>query len=131
MVDALLAARGALKPGGAVIDLRPDAHRAPRVLGRGRVVGMLVTRADSAGDDASADAAVDTVVAQGHYRDLAAGHFWYQVRFADLTELDDYLSTSPRFAGLSPGTRRRVVRREPIVIRRAIQYRILERSTRA
>ena len=131
MVDALLAARRALGPSGLVIDLRPDARRAPRVLSRGRVVGRLVTRDEAAGDDATADAAVEKVVAGGHYRDLAAGHLWYRVRFANLAELDGYVSTSPRFGCLSPGTRERLRRREAIVVRRAIQYRILERSGRS
>lgn len=131
MVDALLAAREVLRRGGIVVDLRPDAQRAPRVLSRGRVVGLLVTRPVAAGDDAAADAAVEKVVAAGRLRDVAAGHLWYQVRFADLAALDDYLSRSPRFADLSPGTRERLARRGPVVVRRAIQYRIVERTDRS
>jgi len=131
MVDALLAAKRALRPSGIVIDLRPDARRAPRVLSRGRVVGRLETRPDAAEDDAAADAAVEKVVAADHYREVAAGRLWYQARFADLAELDDYVSPSARFGGLSPGTRERLRRRQAVVVRRAIQYRILERSGRS
>lgn len=95
------------------------------------MVGELVTRAEAAGDDAAADAAVEKVVAAGRLRDVVAGHLWYQVRFADLAALDGYLSTSPRFADLSLGTRERLAGRGPVVVRRAIQYRIVERTDRS
>ncbi|MFN2520037.1 MAG: hypothetical protein ABR525_03215 [Candidatus Limnocylindria bacterium] len=129
MVDALHQAHTALRAGALLVDLRPDGSRRPRVLRDRRVVGHLLYASESLGDDAAADAAVETMIGEGRFRRLRAGHAWYGYRFPGLDELDAYVGDSGRMAGYSPRTRERLARRPqvPISIRRAAVYQFLER----
>ena len=129
MVDALHQAHRALRPGALLIDLRPDGSRQPRVVRDRRVVGGLFYDAESVGDDAAADRAVDTVIREGLYRGGRSGHAWYGYRFPRLDALDAYVRDSGRMGGYAPGTRERLARRAdaPVAIRRAARYQYLER----
>jgi len=127
MVDALHAAHRAVRPGGTIIDLRPDSRHQPRVF-QGRVLrGSLQETALAEGDSTASDRAVATVVAQGLLKPVRTGHFWYSLRFADRSGLDRWLETSRRLRGYAPGTRARLDARSPIIVRRALAYGIYER----
>ncbi len=130
MVDALHQAHTFLRAGGTLVDLRPDGSRSPRVLRQRRVVGHVLYAPDSLADDAAADAAVETVIGEGLFRRIRAGHAWYGYRFSGLAALDAYIRDSGRMAGYSPRTRERLSRRPqmPISIRRAAMYQFLARD---
>ncbi len=125
MVDALDRAIRHLRPGGLLIDARPDGSRPPRVIARGRAVGDILPREDIALDDAAADRAIATLIERGRLRSLERGGLWHQTSFRDADDLDTYLRDSPRYAALSPGTR--VPRTGRLAMRRAIKYELLVR----
>jgi hypothetical protein len=129
MVDALYEAHRAVRPGGTLIDLRPDSDHPPRVL-RGRTpVGGLHERRDAIVDNHHSDRAVARVVREGLLKPLRAGHFWYALPKMDLLRLDAWLATSRRIGGYTRGTHA-ILRRDPsrpIVVRRALAYGIYER----
>lgn len=129
MVDALRSAHRAVKRGGLVIDARPDASRPPRIVAAGRTRGRIVQSADADDRDAASDAAVDRVVRDGLFRRRGSGHLWHSSRFADLAELNRYLSDSARYSGYERGTRRALIpfRRGPFDLRRAIKFELLQR----
>ena len=129
MVDALDRAIRHLRPGGLLIDARPDGSRLPRVIARGRAAGSVLPREDVALDDAAADRAIATMVQRGRLRSIERGRLWYQTSFRSLNELDEYLRSSTRYAKLSPGTRKRVPKDGSgrLVMRRAIKYELLTR----
>lgn len=129
MVDALRSAHRAVRPRGLVIDARPDASRPPRVVADGRTRGRIAQSADADERDAASDSAVDRVVRDGLFRRRGSGHLWHLSRFADLAELDAYLSDSARYSGYERGTRRALTpfRRGPLDLRRAIKFEVLQR----
>ncbi len=130
MVHALRAAHQRVRRGGFVIDARPDRSRRPRLVARGRVRGRIVQCPDADDRDARADDAVDRVVARGLFRRTGErGAIWHSARFADLDELDGYLSDSARYCAYEKGTRAALLpfRGGPITMRRAIQFEVLER----
>lgn len=130
MVDALRAAHRVTKRGGIIIDMRPDAARPPRVIAAGRVRGGLRQSGDGDERDRRADLAVARAAALGLVRRGGErGVVWHSTSFADLAELDDYVSDSARYAEYAPGTRRRLLpfRRGPLSFRRAIKFEVLER----
>ena len=130
MVDALRAAHRRVKRGGVVIDVRPDAAHPPRIIAGGRIRGGIHQAADSDERDRRSDLAVERVVALGLFRRTGErGLVWHTTRFADLAELDDYVSDSARYAGYDRGTRRALLpfRQGPLAWRRAIRFEVLER----
>lgn len=130
MVDALHAAHRRVKRGGLVIDARPDARRRPRMIAGGRIRGRLVQSDDADERDRRSDLAVQRVVAQGLFeRTGEDGVVWHTTGFADLEELDDYLSDSARYARYERGTRSALLpyHRGRITMRRAIRFEVLER----
>ena len=129
MVDALHEAHVALRPGGTLIDLRPDSGHQPRVL-RGRTeVGGLYERREAIGDNRASDRAVARVVREGLLKPLRAGYFWYSLPRMDLPALDDWVSTSRRIAGYTRGTHAALAKdpSRPITVRRALTYAIYRR----
>ena len=129
MVDALHEARRALRPGGTLIDLRPDSSHPPRLF-RGRTeVGGLYERRSAIGDNHASDRAVARLVREGSLKCLRGGHFWYEVRYPDLAALDAWLETSLRIGGYTRGTRAALGTHpdRPILVRRALRYGIYER----
>ena len=129
MVDALHEARRVLRPGGTLIDLRPDSSHPPRVF-RGRTEqGGLVERASAIGDNRASDRAVAKLVREGSLRRLRSGHFWYEMRYPDLAALARFVRESRRIGGFGPGTRAALARdpARPIVVRRALAYGIYGR----
>ena len=127
MVDALQAAHRAVRPGGAIIDLRPDSAHQPRIFQRRIRRGGLAETALAEGDSAASDRAVTTMVGRGLLRPLRVGHFWYSLRFADRVALDQWLDTSRRLRGYAPGTRAGIDPHIPVVVRRSLAYGIYER----
>ena len=129
MVDALHAARAALRPGGTLIDLRPDASRVPRLVVGGRVRGRLAGSSESERDDIAADEAVQSLVDAGLLRTVARGHLWHATTFASLAEVDDYVRDGRRFDRYERGARAALIpfRRGPIVARRALKFEVLQR----
>lgn len=127
MVDALHAAHRAVRPGGAIIDLRPDSGHQPRVFQRRVHRGDLQETALAGGDNAAGDRAVNVLIRDGLLRPIRTGHFWYLLRFPDRAGLDAWLATSRRLRGYAPGTRSRIDAGTPVVVRRALSYGIYER----
>lgn len=129
MVDALHEAHRAVRPGGTLIDLRPDSDHQPRIRRGGRVVGGLYERPDAISDNHFSDRAVTRVVREGLLKLLRSGHFWYDLPAMDLPALDAWLAESRRIGGYVRGTRALLARHpdRPIVVRRALSYRILRR----
>jgi len=127
MVDALHAAHRAVRPGGTVIDLRPDSVHQPRVFQKRLLRGELQETALAEGDSSASDRAVARLIREGLLRPIRTGHFWYSLRFPDRSGLDDWLETSRRLRGYRPGTRARIAPRTPLIVRRALAYGIYER----
>lgn len=129
MVDALHAAHRAVRPGGTIIDLRPDSAHPPRVVRDGRTVGGFRERAEAVGDSVASDRATRLVVRQRLLREIRRGYFWYRLDFPDLATVDEWLAASRRLAGFSPGTRARLARDPgaPVAVRRALAFAIYRR----
>jgi hypothetical protein len=129
MVDALHAAHEAVRPGGTIIDLRPDSTRPPRAERDGRAAGGFRERAGAVGDNRAGDRSVARVVKEGLLREIRSGHFWYTIEFADLARLEAWLASSRRLAGFAPGTRQRLARDPdaPVTVRRALAFGIYRR----
>lgn len=129
MVDALHEAHRAVRPGGVLIDLRPDSDHQPRVLRGGRAVGGLYERREAVADSHFSDRAVARVVREGLLRPLRSGHFWYDLPSMDLPTLDAWLAESRRLGGYTRGTRALLARHpdRPIVVKRALKYGIFRR----
>lgn len=129
MVDALRSAHRAVRPGGLVIDARPDASRPPRVVAGGRVRARLRQSASADARDDRADTSVDRLVRAGLYRVVRSGHVWHSIRFADLADLDAYVRDSARYGAYERGTRPKLLpfRGGPLDLRRAIGFEVLER----
>ena len=130
MVDALYEARRTLRPGGTLIDLRPDSSHPPR-LRRGRAdVGGLYERRSAIADNHASDRAVAGLVHDGSLKRLRAGHFWYEISHADLAALARFVESSRRIGGFTRGTRAALAQdpARPIVVRRALAYGIYERG---
>jgi hypothetical protein len=129
MVDALHEAHRAVRPGGTLIDLRPDSDRQPRVFRGGRAVGGLYERPRAVADNHFSDRAVARVVREGLLKPIRSGQFWYDLPAMDLPTLDEWLSESRRIGGYTRGTHALLARDpgQPIVVKRALAYRILRR----
>jgi hypothetical protein len=129
MVDALHAAHRRLRPGGVVIDARPDASRHPRLVAGGRVRGTLRQTEDADMRDARADDAVARVIARGIFRRIDSGRVWHESTMGDLAALDAYVNDNARYDDYERGTRRALTpfRRGPLVMRRAIKFDVLQR----
>src|SRR5260221_4054658 len=129
MVDALHEGRRVLRPGGTLIDLRPDSSNPPRVV-RGRTeIGGLYERPSAISDNHASDRAVARLVRDGSLRRLRGGHFWYAIPHDGVAELDTFVSTSRRIGGYTRGTHAALAKdpTRPIVLRRALAYAIYER----
>ena len=129
MVDALHEAHRAVRPGGTIIDLRPDSDHQPRVLRGRRAVGALYERPSAVADNHFSDRAVARVVRDGLLKPIRSGHFWYSLPPMDLPTLDDWLAESRRLGGYTRGTHALLARDpdRPIIVSRALAYGIYER----
>lgn len=129
MVDALHEAHAAVRPGGTIIDLRPDSGHQPRAFWGRTEIGRLYERRDAIGDNHASDRAVAGLVRDGLLKPLRAGHFYYSLPKMDLAALDEWLATSPRIGGYTRGTRTALAKdpARPITIRRPLTYGIYRR----
>lgn len=129
MVDALHQAQRALRPGGTLIDLRPDSDHQPCIFRGQRAVGGLYERRSAVVDNHFSDRAVARVVREGLLTPIRSGHFWYPLPAMDLAALDASLVTSRRIGGYTRGTHVALARdpKRPIVVRRALAYGVYRR----
>jgi len=129
MVDALHEAHRAVRPGGTIIDLRPDSDHQPRILRGRHEVGGLFERPRAEADSHFSDRAVARVVREGLLKRIRSGHFWYSLPPMDLPTLDNWLAESQRLGGYTRGTHALLARdpERPIIVRRALAYGIYER----
>ncbi|HZP97258.1 MAG TPA: hypothetical protein VFC31_13145 [Candidatus Limnocylindria bacterium] len=134
MVDALHEIHRVLRPGGLLIDARPDSRRLAAVdhLGgaRPRTVGTVNTSRETLVDDHTSDRAIARVKREGLFRSLRRGGFTHHVAFAGLPELLAYLGDHRRLVkrarwSVPAGTRRRW-RRDRFRIERPVRYELLE-----
>jgi hypothetical protein len=130
MVDALYQAHRAVRPGGTIIDLRPDSSHQPLVQRGGRTVGRLYERRDAIVDNHFSDRAVARLVREGLLKPIRSGHFYYSLPPMDLHALDTWLSEARRIAGYTRGTRAVLARdpERPIDVRRPLAYGIYRRA---
>ncbi len=132
MVDALHEVRRALRPGGILIDARPDSQTLATVEHAGRAVGTVLTQAHECRDDRAADQAVIRVRRERLFRRVRAGRFWHRIRFADRAALEAYLRDHLRFQhrvrwGASARRQRAEWRADQFVLVRAVRFEVLER----
>ena len=139
MVHALREVHRVLVPGGTLIDARPDsrvAAYAERRTRRGfQRFGVVNTSRRELPNDRASDRAIAQAVRAGIFKRRRRGRFWHRVPFGSLAELRKYLWEHLRFVRrarwvVDEPTRTRYAN-GPFVIRRAVRYEILERTTKA
>ena len=129
MVDALHQAHRAVRPGGTIIDLRPDSGHHPVVTRGRRRVGELYEQRGAIVDNHFSDRAVTSLVRDRLLRPIRSGHFFYDLPPMDLPTLDAWLAESRRLGGYTRGTRAKLSADpdRPIVVRRPLAYGIYRR----
>ena len=135
MVDALHQVHRVLRPGGLLIDARPDSRRLARLEHLGgtgpRRVGTVNTSLESRVDDRLSDRAIGRVKRQGLFRSRRTGGLLHHVRFESLPDFQAYLDDNLRLArrarwSVDAATRRRW-RSDAFRVERPIRFELLER----
>lgn len=136
MVDALKEAHRILRPGGVLVDARPDSrvfayaeHELPKR--KHRQAGVIATARAELANDRTSDDAVATAVRNGWFRPRRSGRFWHRVLFEDRGAMQRYLSDHARFVHrvrwMVDRAKRRRWEEDPWAIRRAVRFGLLER----
>lgn len=111
MVDALRAAREALRPRGRLVDIQPERHYQPRlsvVDARGRVdLGAIVREPDEA--VMAGHAARERAIRLGLFREVLRADRTYRARFRTLSAFDAELVSNTNWR-LPRGSRARLER---------------------
>ncbi|MDQ2915529.1 MAG: hypothetical protein M3T56_20075 [Chloroflexota bacterium] len=101
----------------------------PRIDHAGRVVGDLVTAAEAAADDESANKAAARATADALFESVERGHYWFPIRFETRAELESYPGGSSRFSNhrWRPQVRShlRSWHADAFTIRRSVQFEVL------
>ena len=134
MVDALREIHRVLAPRGILVDARPDSRvvaYAERRTSHGyRRIGVVNTSAAERVNDRESDRAVERAVREGLFKRGRRGRFWHRVPFAGLAELRQYLWEHLRFVRrarwLVDASTLRTFAHEPLAIRRAVRFELLE-----
>ena len=138
MVNALREVHRVLASGGILIDARPDSRVAAYAERRRRRgfqrFGVVNTSRRELPNDRASDRAIARAIDEGMFKRRRRGRFWHSVPFASLAELRKYLWEHLRFVRRARWVVDEVTRtryaNEPFIIRRAVRYEILERTTR-
>ncbi|HET9782295.1 MAG TPA: hypothetical protein VFR33_11005 [Candidatus Dormibacteraeota bacterium] len=137
MVDALTEVHRVLASRGTLVDARPDSRvlaYAERRTERGfQRYGIIRTNTVELAADRASDRAIAEIKRRMLFRGKRQGRFWHRVAFDNLADLRQYLVEHLRFVHrarwvVDEATRRRHAK-DPFVIRRAVRYEILEKTS--
>lgn len=109
MVHALEKAHELLQPEGVLVDIHPSGEPPPIVvrLGKESYLAGWLREEDDYVEYAQADAALETVVAHGRFRQEAGSHFTFTTHATAVVELREFLARTWEDAIIDDGVAQR------------------------